>query len=188
MSVAELERAVRRHNKLYFVDHAPEISDREFDRFVQELKRRKPDSKVLGEIGSDLMAVGVKVRHDVPMLSLDKCYDDDMLTDWAAKFEGGIVASPKIDGLAVSLLYGDDGKLVRAATRGNGVEGEEITGNAKKVSGIPSHVAEVNIEVRGEIYMPLSVFKRYSEQFANPRNLAAGAVKQKDLRKNHMKI
>lgn len=180
MSVAELERAVHHHNKLYFVDRAPEISDQEFDRLVQELKKRKPDSKVLGEIGSDLSATGVKVRHEVPMLSLDKCYDDTTLEDWAAKFEGGIVASPKIDGLAVSLLYGSDGGLVRAATRGNGIEGEEITQNAKEVKGIPRKVAEANIEVRGEIYMPLSVFKRYSEQFANPRNLAAGAVKQKD--------
>jgi len=180
MSVSELEAAVRHHNRLYFVDHAPEISDQEFDRLVQELKKRKPDSKVLGEIGSDLSAAGVKVRHEKPMLSLDKCYDDQTLSDWAAKFDGGIVASPKIDGLAVSLLYGDDGRLIRAATRGNGIEGEEITSNAKEVHGIPHKVAEASIEVRGEIYMPLSVFKRYSEQFANPRNLAAGAVKQKD--------
>ncbi len=183
MSVAELEKAVRRHNELYFVEHKPEISDEEFDRLVETLKRRAPKSRVLQEIGSDLTPTAAKVTHDVPMLSLDKCYDDTSLEDWASKFKGGIVASPKIDGLAVSIIYGAKGELVQAATRGNGFVGEEITANIAFVKEVPKKISLHHVEVRGEIYMPLSVFKGYREQFANPRNLAAGAVKQKDPRK-----
>lgn len=180
MSVTELEREVRRHNELYFVDNAPVITDEEFDLLVEELKRRKPNSPALREIGSDLTHAGAKVVHDVPMLSLDKCYEDATMESWVAKFEGGIVASPKIDGVAVSIRYGVDGKLLQAATRGNGVEGEDVTANAKFVKAIPGEVSRGGIEVRGEIFMPLTVFKKYKEQFANPRNLAAGAIKQKD--------
>lgn len=184
LSVEELEKEVRKHNELYFVEHAPIISDEQFDKLVEELKRRKPDSTVLQQIGSDLTPVGVKVAHEIPMLSLDKCYDDKTIESWAAKFKGGIVASPKIDGLAVSLKYGKDGSLVQAATRGNGFEGEEITANAKFVKVIPKKIGIKNVEVRGEIFMPLSIFnKDYKDQFANPRNLAAGAIKQKDPRK-----
>jgi len=183
LSVEELEREVEKHNRLYFFEHKPVITDEEFDLLVEELKARKPGSKVLSEIGSDLTPAGVKVVHSTPMLSLDKCYEDKTLNDWAAKFEGGLTASPKIDGLAVSLKYGENGTLIQAATRGNGIEGEEITPNVKFVKDIPNDISQKNIEVRGEIYMPLSVFKDYRDQFANPRNLAAGAVKQKDPRK-----
>lgn len=183
MSIFELEAEVRKHNRLYFVEHKPVISDYEFDRLVEELQKRKPDSKALTELVSDVVPTGAKIIHKVPMLSLDKCYDGKTILDWASKFKGDIIASPKIDGCAVSLKYGKDGRLVLAATRGDGVEGEEITANARTIKEIPQHINLKNVEVRGEVYMPLSVFKRYEKEFANPRNLAAGAVKQKDPKK-----
>lgn len=181
LSVKELEAAVRHHNELYFAKHRPEIADEEFDRLVETLKKKRPDSPVLREVGSDVGASGAKTfRHKVLMLSLDKCYNEEDLLHWAEKFSGDVIASPKIDGCAVALHYGGSGELKLAATRGSGVEGEVITANARFVRTIPQKIALKNVEVRGEIYMPLSVFKRYAGEFANPRNLAAGAIKQKD--------
>lgn len=184
MTVRELEAEVRKHNRLYFLEHKPVISDEEFDRLVEILREKAPNSPALTELVSDVRATGVKVRHETPMLSLDKCYDEKSLVDWASKFEGDVIASPKIDGVAVSLRYDRDGRLVQAATRGDGVEGEDITPNARRVHSIPQDAKSLakkgKIEVRGEVYMPLSVFARYKGEFANPRNLAAGAVKQKD--------
>ncbi|HPQ80976.1 MAG TPA: NAD-dependent DNA ligase LigA [bacterium] len=179
MSVEKLEAEVRRHNRLYFVEHKPEISDYEFDRLVEALKAKKPDSPALLDIPSDAVS-GTKVVHSSPMLSLDKCYDEKALSDWAAKFDGEVVASPKIDGLAVSLRYGPGGALQQAATRGDGLEGEDITANVRTIRSVPDSAGLRDVEVRGEVYMPLSVFARYRGEFANPRNLAAGAVKQKD--------
>lgn len=183
MSVKELEAEVRKHNRLYFVEHKPVISDYEFDRLVEELKKKKPDSKILTELISDITPAAAKVTHEIPMLSLDKCYDEKTIRDWGAKFDGDVVASPKIDGCAVSIKYGSDGKIERAATRGDGIEGEDVTANIHYIKDIPKHIGIKNVEVRGEVYMPLSVFERYKEEFANPRNLAAGAIKQKDPRK-----
>ncbi len=181
--IAELEREVRRHNRLYFIEHKPEISDAEFDRLVEELRRRKPDSKVLGEIGSDVAGRFTKVRHDVAMLSLDKAYDLKTMDSWAEKFEGGIIVSPKIDGCAMSIRYDGEGKLSQAATRGSGSVGEDVTANVGFIKDIPQKIRLKNVEVRGEAYMRLSVFARYKAAFANPRNLAAGAIKQKDPKK-----
>jgi len=186
ISVKELEREIRRHNHLYFVEHKPEISDYEFDRLVEQLRELKPDSKVLNEIGSDV-ATGAKgfkkVTHDVEMLSLDKAYDEKTMQAWAEKFDSEIIVSPKIDGCAVSIKYDSDGKIMQAATRGSGSVGEDITPNVRFVSDVPCQIALKNVEVRGEIYMKLSVFADYKNDFANPRNLAAGAIKQKDPQK-----
>lgn len=183
MTVEELEGEVRRHNRLYFEMHAPEISDYEFDRLVETLRKKNPASGVLAEIPSDVLSVGRKVRHSVPMLSLGKCYVKEELYEWAAKFDGEVVASPKIDGCAVSLRYSHFGGLIQAATRGDGAEGEDITAGICQIKAIPRHIGLCDVEVRGEVYMPLSVFERYKREFANPRNLAAGAVKQKDPQK-----
>lgn len=182
-TIAELEREVRRHNRLYFIEHRPKISDAEFDRLVEELKRRKPDSKVLSEIGTDVTGRFKKVRHEIPMLSLDKAYDLKTMQDWAEKFEGNIIVSPKIDGCAMSIRYDGEGKLSQAATRGNGTVGEDVTVNVGFIKDIPQNIHLRNVEVRGEAYMRLSVFARYKAEFANPRNLAAGAIKQKDPKK-----
>ncbi len=183
MSVEELEREVRRHNELYFEKNAPEISDYEFDRLVELLRAKSPHSKALQELYSDGMSSQGSVKHQVPMLSLDKCYDENALIDWAQKFEGDVLATPKIDGMAISLIYNPQGRLSRAATRGDGVEGELITANAMHVRSIPKNISSANLEVRGEIYMPLSEFAKFKGEFMSPRNLAAGAIKQKDARK-----
>ena len=111
------------------------------------------------------------------MLSLDKCYSDEELQEWAASIEGDVVVMPKYDGIACTLRY-EDGQLVQAATRGDGTTGEDITQNARTIRDIPARLKTRRpVEVRGEIYMRLSVFKRYAvEGMANPRNLAAGPM------------
>lgn len=181
--IKELERLVSFHNEKYFIENAPVISDYEFDQMVEELKKLNPDSDLLKNIGSDLTVGRKKVKHEEPMLSLDKCYDDKALGAWASKFKGDLIASPKIDGLAVSLRYGKDGTLNLASTRGDGFVGDEITQNALSVKNIPRRIKVKNVEIRGEVYMPLSVFAKYQNDFANPRNLAAGGLKQKDPKK-----
>lgn len=180
LTLAQLEAEIRRHNHLYFVEHRPEISDLAFDQLVEELKNRKPHSAVLLELTSDITSQDKRIKHSRPMLSLDKCYDDETLSKWAEKFADGIIAMPKIDGCAVSLRYDENGQLALAATRGTGAEGEDITENVKYISSLPQKIALKNVEVRGEIFMPLSVFKHFKEEFANPRNLAAGAIKLKN--------
>ncbi|MBL7685183.1 MAG: NAD-dependent DNA ligase LigA [Deltaproteobacteria bacterium] len=185
LGIDDLEKEIRHHNDLYFKKNAPEISDYDFDRLVERLKSLSPQSPLLKELGSDLRkAVSVpKITHLESMLSLDKCYDLEGLMDWAVKFEGDVVAMPKIDGCAISIRYGSDGTIEVASTRGDGQKGEDITANVQFVQDIPQKISFKNIEVRGEIYMPLSIFKEYQETFSNPRNLAAGAIKQKSPRK-----
>lgn len=185
----DLEAAVRYHNWKYWVEATPEISDYEYDRLIETLRVRNPDSPVLDQVGEagavsadgERHELGDKVTHQRPMLSLDKCYSDEDLHKWYDKFEGGAVASPKIDGVACSLRYDASGRLELAATRGNGRVGELITNNIRHVEQVPEALPVGPVEVRGELYMPLSVFREeFAEQFANPRNLTAGAIKQKD--------
>jgi DNA ligase (NAD+) len=180
LSEAELEAAIVEHNRKYWELNEPEITDAQFDLLVRELTARKPDSPVLARVPTSTIS-GEKVRHGAPMLSLDKCYSAEELDRWFARIEGAAIATQKIDGLAVSLRYDGAGRLALAATRGDGETGELVTANMLMVGGVPSQVAAANIEVRGEAYMPVSTFSaRYAEAFANPRNLAAGALKQKD--------
>ncbi|MBN1945376.1 MAG: NAD-dependent DNA ligase LigA [Bradymonadales bacterium] len=192
MRIEDLEAAIRYHNWRYWIENAPEISDYEYDRLVESLKRRRPDSPLLLEIGP--AGVGIvperagepaeKIQHSRPMLSLDKCYTDEELFKWFDKFQGDAVASPKVDGVAASIRYDDRGRLELAATRGDGRTGEVITANIQQVAGVPPSVPAGPVEVRGEVYMPLSVFtSRFAQEFANPRNLTAGALKQKEARK-----
>lgn len=187
LSVAELENLIRHHNRLYWDEHRPEISDYEYDRLVERLRKLAPDSPVLEAMGPSKPAdsPGAEVRHRHRMLSLDKCYSETELQKWAASFEGDVVASPKFDGIACSLHYNEHGELTLAATRGDGEVGENITANARAIQDIPTRIEARGIEVRGEIFMRLSVFKRFRDQgFANPRNLAAGAIKQKSVEKS----
>ncbi|MFH1532238.1 MAG: NAD-dependent DNA ligase LigA, partial [Pseudomonadota bacterium] len=183
MTPEELEEEVRLHNRLYWADNAPEITDYHYDRLVRLLKEVKPDSPMLSELGSGPLSVerhGEEVVHRQPMLSLDKCYSGEELDKWAARFEGEVVESPKVDGMAISLRYHDRGELSLAATRGDGLRGEEVTANALTIADIPNRIPRGGVEVRGEVFMRRSVFARYADSFANPRNLAAGALKQKD--------
>jgi len=200
-AIAKLEAEIRHHNHLYWDSHAPELSDYDYDALVNRLKRLAPDSPVLSEMGPSAKEAGTaerfgaEFRHKERMLSLDKCYAPEDLASWAKTFEGTVVVTPKFDGIACSLHYGKDGKLAVAATRGDGEVGDDITANALEIKDIPSRVhtdgmglangASTELEVRGEIYMKLSVFRRYqAEGKSNPRNLTAGAIKQKDAKKS----
>ena len=185
--IAELEAQIRHHNALYWDKQAPEISDYDYDALVVRLKELAPDSPVLSAMGPSAgSTLGAEFRHSSPMLSLDKCYTPEDLADWASGFEGDVVATPKFDGIACTLHYDDAGKLAVAATRGDGVVGDDITVNALEIKDIPARIQATRpLEVRGEIYMRLSVFARFKEGgMANPRNLAAGAIKQKDRKKS----
>lgn len=181
LSVEQLETQIRHHNRLYWDDAQPEISDYDYDRLVRALQARAPNSPVLDDLGpSAAERYGAEVTHAQPMLSLDKCYEDAELAAWAEKFSGDVVVTPKMDGIAASLRFDAQGRLTLAATRGNGQTGDDITANAHTIADIPRAIDDHDIEVRGEIYMKLSVFRGYGGQFSNPRNLAAGAIKSKD--------
>ncbi|PRP90164.1 DNA ligase [Enhygromyxa salina] len=204
-----LEALIRRTNREYWDANAPTIPDPLYDRLVEALRRLAPDNPVLDELGESLPdgpvieaeatatippedRLGAPVRHTRSMLSLGKCYGAEELLAWAEKFEGEILMMPKMDGVACSLRYNDKGELFLAATRGNGSEGEDITINALEVADIPKQLdakslahsglanSELSLEVRGELFMRLSVFERYKDQYSNPRNLTAGAIKHKE--------
>lgn len=199
-----LEGLIRRTNREYWDHNAPTIPDPLYDRLVEALRRLAPDHPVLEELGQSVPTgpvieaeatrtippverLGAPVRHTRAMLSLDKCYGAEDLDGWASKFEGEILVMPKMDGVACSLRYNEAGELFLAATRGNGSEGEDITINALDVADIPAklntegvQLESLAVEVRGELFMRLSVFERYREQYSNPRNLTAGAIKHKE--------
>lgn len=183
---ARLEVEVRKHNRLYWDENRPLISDTEFDRLVERLRALSPQSPVLDALGPDpALRVGTPVVHQQSMLSLEKCYDEPTLLDWAAKFEGDVVMTPKVDGCACSIRYGADGRLEVAATRGSGSVGEDITGNVLRIPNVPTRLPITSpVEIRGEVYLPLSAFAKLAGEFANPRNTAAGALKQKDPAKS----
>ncbi len=205
---AELRGMVRAANHAYYVLDAPILSDAEFDRLFRELRElerehpelRTPDSPTL-RVGAEPASRLEKTRHLAPMLSLDNAFDEAELRAWAernARIAAESAATeylcePKIDGLAVALTY-QQGVLVRGATRGNGSVGEEVTGNLRTIRDIPLRlhhggpaVAEL-LEVRGEVYFSLMGFAALNQRraeaglatFANPRNAAAGSLRQLD--------
>lgn len=184
MNADELAAAIRYHNWRYFELAAPVISDYAFDALTRRLKALAPEHPVLAELVPTTSEE--RLFHDAPMLSLDKAYDLAAVQKWAAAFEGEIVEAPKIDGLAASLKYDEEGRLVHAVTRGDGVRGELFTKNAHFIAAIPKQVAATGrpFEVRGEVYLPLSVFRaKFEGTFASPRNTCAGAIKQKEPHK-----
>lgn len=215
--VEELREQIRRHNRRYFIDGDPEISDADYDalfRDLQELEGRFPE---LVTADSPTQQVGAPVEqttfnvveHPLPMLSLGNAFDADELREWygrAARLldreEFAWVTEPKIDGLAIALLY-EGGRLVQAATRGDGRRGEDVTPNIRRIATLPQELQgdpPARFEVRGEVFMPKLGFealneriaeaneqraaegKRQERLFSNPRNAAAGGVRQKDPR------
>ncbi|HVZ03183.1 NAD-dependent DNA ligase LigA [Hyphomicrobium sp.] len=206
--IARLSAEISHHDALYYRDDAPEISDAEYDtlrRRLKELEDAHPELKRAGspseKVGAAPVAAFGKIRHDVPMLSLGNAFDDQDVVDFVQRVrrflnlaEGDpleITAEPKIDGLSISIRY-ESGHLVRAATRGDGTEGENVTANVKTISQIP-HVLKGKgvpdiIDIRGEIYLGHHDFERLNaaqaasngKVFANPRNAAAGSLRQLD--------
>lgn len=181
LSTEALEQEVEKHHRLYWEEDAPQISDAMYDLMVERLRELHPEATILQDLGAEDIEESVRITHERPMLSLNKCYTEEELNRWFDRFEGQAVVSPKIDGVAMSIRYDENGQLWLAATRGDGREGERITENARRVIGVPETISEGPLEVRGEAYLPLDIFRdKWAESFANPRNLAAGALKQKD--------
>ncbi|HIJ71636.1 MAG TPA: NAD-dependent DNA ligase LigA [Planctomycetes bacterium] len=199
---------IRRHDRLYYVLNRPEISDREYDRLFAELKSlearhphlvtpQSPTQRVAGEP----LAGFATVRHAVAMLSIDNTYNAEELRAFDERVARGLgsrdydyVVELKIDGVAVSLRY-EDGILVRAATRGDGLTGDDVTANVRTIKSVPLELQDSRnipdvVEVRGEIYMPKTTFAKLNEQkasageplFANPRNATAGSLKLLDAK------
>ena len=205
----KLRREIRHNEYLYYVLDAPEITDAEYDRMMvrlRELEARYPDSipadSPTQRVGGRASSQFTEVRHMEPLLSLGNVFSAEELRAFDERVQSGLpagskveyVMEPKIDGLACSLIY-ENGKLVRAATRGDGVVGENVTANVRTIRSIPltlkvpdgEAVPEL-LDVRGEVYMPRQAFMRLNEQraergeseFANPRNAAAGSLRQLD--------
>jgi DNA ligase (NAD+) len=207
--ITELRRLIRYHEELYYVVNQPEVSDAEFDDLMRELQRLEqehpnlvtPDSptqRVSGRVSEEF----ADVRHAEPMLSLDNAYDEDELRAFDERVRKGLaesgampesvdyVAELKIDGLSIALTY-EDGAFVRAATRGDGTTGEDVTSNVRTIRAVPLRLRDAvpgRIEVRGEVYLPRSAFEKMNKEraeagellFANPRNAAAGALRNLD--------
>jgi len=181
--IQDLESAIRYHRELYYNHSAPEISDAEFDALWDELVSLDPDNAVLHEVGPEPLPGTVKVEHMFPMRSLDKgTSDEDIIRFVTQSTFGGkrYIAQPKLDGSALSLEY-VAGNLHRAATRGSGEKGEDVTLNAKLVDNVPQRLSfPIDCHVRGEVVMPLATFEeKYREVSPNPRNLCSGALRQK---------
>jgi len=206
--IAWLSAEISRHDALYYREDAPEISDAEYDalrRRLSQLEDAHPEFKRAespsATVGAPPVGAFGKIRHEVPMLSLGNAFDDQDVTDFVQRVrrflnlgEGDpldVMAEPKIDGLSISIRY-ENGSLVQAATRGDGAEGENVTANVKTIKEIP-HVLEGKavpeiIDIRGEIYLAHKDFEKLNaaqaasggKVFANPRNAAAGSLRQLD--------
>ena len=201
----DLREQIRHHEHAYYVLDLPEISDAEFDALFLELRRLEEERPDLVTADSPTQRVGgeaseqfAKVRHRSPMLSLQNAFDEDEIRAFDRRVRGAIgsdvhyCAELKIDGLAISLTY-EHGRLVRAATRGDGTVGEDVTANIRTIRSVPLTVEPVAglpdvFEVRGEVYFPIVAFERLNAEmeaqgkarYVNPRNTAAGSVRQID--------
>jgi DNA ligase (NAD+) len=200
----QLRRELQEHNHRYYVLDAPSISDAEYDALLRELQALEAAHPELLTADSPTQRVGAApaaefapVRHRLPMLSLNNCFSDEELDDFDRRVREGLareavdyVAEPKLDGLAVSLLY-RDGRFVQGATRGDGETGEDITANLRTIRAIPLLLRGQTppaLEVRGEVYLPHAGFRRMNEEaaargdklYVNPRNAAAGSLRQLD--------
>jgi DNA ligase (NAD+) len=203
----ELRRLLEHHSYRYYVLDDPEISDAEYDRLFNELKQIEADNPDLITPDSPTQRVGAtpvselqEVVHATPMLSLDNAFTDEDLINFDRRVRERLdetkeieyVAEPKLDGLAVSFLY-ENGRLVRAATRGDGTKGEDVTHNIRTIKAVPTRLrgkAPDVLDVRGEVFMPIAGFKAMNQRalergekvFVNPRNAAAGTIRQLDPR------
>ncbi|MBW2706150.1 MAG: NAD-dependent DNA ligase LigA, partial [Deltaproteobacteria bacterium] len=205
----DLRKTLHHHNHRYYVLDDPEISDSEYDRLMQELIRLEqtypdlvsPDSPS-ARVGAPPLAKFDSIAHTIPMLSLDNGFADKDILDFDKRIKRHLdrpadiiyTAEPKMDGVAVELVY-EDGKLLTASTRGDGVTGEVITANARTIGTVPivmrkdlSSAPPSRLEVRGEVFIGIETFKNWNLEridqdlapYANPRNAAAGSLRQLD--------
>lgn len=206
--VEDLRDQLNLHNYRYYVLDSPLVGDAEYDRMMRELQALEAEHPELVTPDSPTQRVGASpspefadVAHPQPMLSLANAFDDDELTAWHRRAAGlletdsfSMVCEPKIDGLAIALIY-EGGKLIRGATRGDGTRGEDVTANVRTIPSVPLVLqqpkrAPSRMEVRGEVYFPRDAFRRLNDEradrgeplFANPRNAAAGSLRQLDPR------
>jgi DNA ligase (NAD+) len=212
--VEELRATIEHHRRLYYQQDAPEIADAEYDALVRELAELEQaypelvvETSPTRTVGAPPLGAFRQVRHEIPMMSLDNVFSFEELAAWGQRVERSLealaegrdlsgvayVCEPKIDGLAISLRY-EHGELVQAATRGDGSVGEDVTANVWTIAAIPRQLlvepadTPALLEVRGEVYLPISAFEELNEKqaeaglrlFANPRNAAAGSLRQKD--------
>ena len=203
-----LREQLHEHNRRYYVENSPIISDQEFDLMMHELQDLEakhpelydPNSPTM-RVGSDITKEFKQVRHRYPMLSLANTYNEQDVEEWYNQVKKGlegedfeVCCEMKYDGLSISLTY-EDGRLVQAVTRGDGVQGDDVTTNVRTIRSIPLILKQGlgyprNFEIRGEILMPWSSFNRLNEEreeigaqpFANPRNAASGTLKSQDSR------
>jgi len=205
--VAQLREEINHHNYLYYVQDAPEIPDSEYDRLLRELQQLEqqypelivPESPTQ-RVGAAPLSAFAEVKHRIPMLSLNNAFDEQEVEDFDRRARERLqaneityTAEPKLDGLAISLLY-EDGVLLRGATRGDGTTGEDVTQNVRTIETIPLKLMGKKyprvLEVRGEVIMTKSGFEKLNQSqrekdektFANPRNAAAGSLRQLDPR------
>src|SRR5215467_5134219 len=203
-NIAQLREKIRKHDRLYYQDTAPIISDREYDRLYKELidlesqfpNLRTPDSPTQRVGGKPLLAFS-QIQHRAPMLSLDNTYSEEEVVNFYKRITRllpnekiPVVIEPKVDGVAVSVMY-EKGRLKYAATRGDGLVGDDITQNIKTIRSVPHELRgeppEI-FEVRGEAYLDKAGFEKLNRErkaaglpmFANPRNAAAGSLKHLD--------
>lgn len=201
--VASLTAELHKHNHLYYVENAPVISDTEFDLLLKELEQLENVYPELADpnsptkrVGGDITDKFEKVTHQYPMLSLSNSYSREDISDWAQRIEKAVggeieyVMELKYDGVAISLLY-ENGSFVRGITRGDGAIGEDVSSNVRTIRSIPLHLKgnyPEKFEIRGEIFLPKTVFQALNKEreeageelYANPRNTAAGTLKQQD--------
>lgn len=205
--IEELRRELNRHNHNYYVLNAPEISDKDFDMLLKELERLEAEHPEMADplsptqrVGSDLSKGFEHVVHARPMMSLSNTYSVEDVDDWFDRVsraldgeEFDIVGEMKFDGTSISITY-RNGRMVRAVTRGDGTQGDDVTANVKTIRSIPLELLPGDwpeeFEIRGEILMPWKVFEKLNEErayneeplFANPRNAASGTLKTQDPR------
>jgi DNA ligase (NAD+) len=201
--IESLRKELDRHNRLYYLDAAPEISDFEFDQKMKRLQELEAQHPELADPNSPSVRVGgapitdfPTVIHDPPMLSIENAYSIEELREWDERVRKGLgrdeveyEAELKIDGVSIDLLY-ERGELTRGATRGDGVRGDDVTPNVRTVRALPLRIEPrfQRLEVRGEIYIATADFLKMNDEkeeagearFANPRNTAAGSLRQKD--------
>src|SRR6185295_16202056 len=204
--ITQLRKDIRYHEERYYIHNAPDISDDEFDRLLHELERLEAENPDLVTSDSPTQRIAGRptenfptVEHMAPMLSLDNAYNEEELRAFDERVRKGAgmgqapvayVAELKIDGLSIALTY-EDGRLVRGATRGDGVRGEDVTANVRTIRAVPLSLRGApagRIEIRGEVYLPRRSFARMNEEreregeplFQNPRNAAAGTMRNLD--------